>query len=93
MDIVMSESKYENIRIRGVMGMASYTDDVDVVRGDFKKLADVFAQFAEKIGKYPNLDESCTEISMGMSGDYPIAIEEGSTMVRIGSMIFGERYV
>ncbi|MBR5862148.1 MAG: YggS family pyridoxal phosphate-dependent enzyme [Bacteroidales bacterium] len=93
MDIVMSESKYENIRIRGVMGMASYTDDVDVVRGDFKKLADVFAQLAEKIGKCPNLDESCTEISMGMSGDYPIAIEEGSTMVRIGSMIFGERYV
>ena len=93
MDIVMSESKYENIRIRGVMGMASYTDDVDVVRGDFKKLADVFAQLAEKIGRCPNLDESCTEISMGMSGDYPIAIEEGSTMVRIGSMIFGERYV
>ena len=62
------------------MGMASYTDDESIIREEFGRLAEIASMMGEN-----------TEISMGMSGDYPIAIEMGSTMVRIGSMIFGER--
>lgn len=76
---------YPNIRIRGVMGMATYTDDVAVVRGDFLRLAACKAELAEYFG--PHFDT----LSMGMSDDYPIALECGSTEVRIGSTIFGER--
>lgn len=76
---------YPNIRIRGVMGMATYTDDVAVVRGDFLRLAACKAELAEYFGLHFDT------LSMGMSDDYPIALECGSTEVRIGSTIFGER--
>lgn len=69
-----------NVCICGLMGMASFTDDVETIRAEFKKLKIIF----DKQGQFQTL-------SMGMSGDYKIAIEEGSTMVRIGSLLFGER--
>ncbi|MBR5864238.1 MAG: YggS family pyridoxal phosphate-dependent enzyme [Alistipes sp.] len=74
-----------NIRIRGVMGMATFTDDEATVRADFERLKACKAELAQYFG-----DEFDT-LSMGMSDDYPIAIEYGSTEVRIGSTIFGAR--
>ena len=74
-----------NIRIRGVMGMATFTDDEATVRADLQCLAACKAELAQYFG-----DEFDT-LSMGMSDDYPIAIEYGSTEVRIGSTIFGAR--
>ena len=76
---------YPNIRIRGVMGMATFTDDEAVVRHDFKRLAECKAELAEYFG------EEFDTLSMGMSDDYRIALECGTTEVRIGSTIFGAR--
>lgn len=76
---------YPNIRIRGVMGMATFTDDESVVRGDFERLAACKAELA------PYFGEEFDTLSMGMSDDYLVAMEYGSTEVRIGSTIFGER--
>ena len=78
----------KNVRICGVMGMATNTDDMNQVRKEFKHLKEIFATLKSK---YFADCEWFKEISMGMSHDYPIAIEEGSTMVRVGSKIFGER--
>lgn len=78
----------KNVRLVGIMGMATFTDDKDQIRTEFKNLASYFEQL--KSTHFYN-EPSFTEISMGMSGDYAIAIEEGSTMVRIGSAIFGGR--
>lgn len=78
----------KNIRLVGIMGMATFTDDTDQIRSEFKTLATYFDQL--KSTHFSN-QPSFKEISMGMSGDYAIAIEEGSTMVRIGSAIFGGR--
>jgi pyridoxal phosphate enzyme (YggS family) len=73
----------ENIKIVGLMGMATFTDDEEQIRSEF--------QFLKRL--YDSLSEShnFTELSMGMSGDYKIAIEEGSNMIRVGSAIFGAR--
>ena len=76
---------YPNIRVRGVMGMATFTDDEAVVRHDFKRLAECKAELAEYFG------EEFDTLSMGMSDDYRIALECGTTEVRIGSTIFGAR--
>lgn len=81
-------NSFANINFCGVMGMASFTDDVNIVRTEFKKLFQCYATLKHDI--FSETAEFNT-ISMGMSGDYKIAIEEGSTMVRIGSLIFGER--
>ena len=78
----------KNVRICGVMGMATNTDDMTQVRKEFKHLKEIFNTLK---AKYFSGCEWFKEISMGMSHDYPIAIEEGSTMVRVGSKIFGER--
>ena len=78
----------KNIRIIGVMGMATFTDDMQQVRSEFKLLKSIFDQL--KAQQFSDADDF-KEVSMGMSGDYDIAIEEGSTMVRIGSLIFGAR--
>jgi PLP dependent protein len=78
----------KNIRIVGVMGMASFTDNKDQVRKEFKSLKENFDLLKSN---YFRFAEHFKEISMGMSGDYQLAIEEGSTMVRIGSAIFGGR--
>ena len=77
-----------NVTICGVMGMASFTDDTNLIRLEFKFLREIFT--ALKSGFFKE-DTFFKEISMGMSGDCKIAIEEGSTMVRIGSAIFGTR--
>jgi pyridoxal phosphate enzyme (YggS family) len=74
------------VRWRGVMGVATFTDDEAVVRGEFKRLATMCATLRERF-----FDEEFDTISMGMSDDYEIALAEGSTMVRIGSAIFGAR--
>ena len=70
------------------MGMATFTDDVVQVRNEFKNLKNIFETLKEN---YFKATDSFKEISMGMSDDYPIAIEEGATMVRVGTGIFGER--
>lgn len=78
-----------NIRLRGVMGMASLTSDLARVRSEFRQLRKWFEEIKENyiVGDKGEFNE----ISMGMSDDYRIALEEGSTIVRIGSLIFGER--
>ncbi|HNY44574.1 MAG: YggS family pyridoxal phosphate-dependent enzyme [Bacteroidota bacterium] len=89
-DILESDEfkSFENIKICGVMGMATFTDDTEQVRKEFKKLKEIFSEIKDKYFK--NIDYFC-EISMGMSGDWKIAIEEGATILRIGSIIFGDR--
>ena len=90
MDLIGSEEikELKNIKVLGLMGMATNTDNKDIIRGEFawlKKLMD-------QLNSQPlPLNFDLKELSMGMSGDYQIAQEEGSTMVRIGSAIFGER--
>ncbi len=76
------------VRIRGLMGMATYTDDNDRIRSEFKTLRQLFDTL--RSGPFAGKDDF-THCSMGMSGDYQIALEEGSTMVRIGSAIFPSR--
>ena len=78
----------ENIRVCGVMGMATFTDDMEEVRQEFKHLKAIFDTLKKE---YFVDQEQFKEISMGMSDDYPIAIEEGATLVRVGSKIFGAR--
>lgn len=81
-------NNYPNIQLVGIMGMASFTSDKKQIRTEFKSLKMLFDQIQSQF--FPK-DDQFKEISMGMSGDYTIAIEEGSTMVRIGSLIFGAR--
>ena len=83
-----SAGKYTNISFRGIMGMATFTDDQTVVASDFAALRSIFDTCRSR---FPHLAADFTELSIGMSDDYPLAIEYGSTMIRIGSMIFGER--
>jgi hypothetical protein len=88
----MIESDYfrslRHVNICGVMGMATFTGDMEIVRQEFRFLKTCFDTLKEK---YFKTSDHFKEISMGMSGDYITGIEEGSTMVRIGSLIFGER--
>jgi pyridoxal phosphate enzyme (YggS family) len=81
-------AQLENVKVCGVMGMATYTDDEAQIRKEFASLKSDFDRLKTT---YFSENAAFKEISMGMSGDYLIAIEEGSTMVRIGSTIFGER--
>jgi len=85
-DIISSEDfkQLENIKIVGLMGMATFTDNHEQIRREFKQLKSTYNSLEKEI---KNLEI----LSMGMSGDYLMAIEEGSTMVRIGSSIFGAR--
>ena len=78
----------ENIRVRGVMGMATFTSDMEQVRSEFRYLYGIFQKLRND---FYSSDPDFREISMGMSGDYTVAIEEGSTMVRLGTVIFGPR--
>ena len=78
----------ENVRICGVMGMATFTDDEDEIHKEFRHLKTIFDTLKQK---YFANQPQFKEISMGMSDDYPIAIAEGATMVRVGSRIFGAR--
>ena len=74
----------EHVKIKGLMGMATFTENAEQIRKEFKTLRTLYLALRTEL---PDI----TELSMGMSGDYSIAIEEGSTMVRIGSSIFGAR--
>jgi pyridoxal phosphate enzyme (YggS family) len=71
---------FSNVKIKGLMGMATFTTNNDQIRNEFKQLAGCFKRHSD-----------FETLSMGMSGDFPIAIEEGATMIRVGSKIFGER--
>lgn len=85
--LAATESGLKNIKVKGLMGMASFTDDLEIVTSEFQRLKNLFA-------KYATLQtENCDfkTLSMGMSGDYKIAIEEGGNMIRIGSLLFGDR--
>ena len=81
-------SGLNNVRICGLMGMATYTSDNEQVGMEFRSLANLFNDLKKR---YFNSDDHFREISMGMSGDFDTAVKEGSTIVRIGSLIFGER--
>lgn len=76
----------KNVRIVGLMGMASNTDNLAQIRQEFRGLKQFFDELNATI-----CANSLSELSMGMSSDYPIAVEEGSTLVRVGSAIFGSR--
>lgn len=77
----------KNVQVKGLMGMASFSDDESLVRNEFRQLKKLFEQLDQ-----PGVSNLKPQIlSMGMSGDYKMAIEEGSTMVRIGSLLFGAR--
>ncbi|MEZ5037888.1 MAG: YggS family pyridoxal phosphate-dependent enzyme [Chitinophagales bacterium] len=78
----------KNIRIIGLMGMATFTQNQIVIKNEFAGLKDLFERLK---ATYFKDNSAFTELSMGMSGDYEIAIDKGSTMVRVGSAIFGER--
>lgn len=86
-DLLQQAVDFKHVRISGLMGMASFSDDEKVVRTEFRLLKKLFDQL--KNMEMANLDAQI--LSMGMSGDYAMAIEEGSTMVRIGSLLFGRR--
>ncbi len=85
--ILNNVGDFQNICIKGLMGMASFTEDVNKVRNEFAVLKCLFDLHTQQ--QAPNIQFSI--LSMGMSGDYKIAVEEGSTMVRIGSLLFGAR--
>ena len=82
-----SNKPFQNISLKGLMGMASFTDDKEIARREFSFLKSLF-------DKYSNIQTANCQLqtlSMGMSGDYKMAIDEGSNMVRIGSLLFGKR--
>jgi len=80
---------FNSIKIQGLMGMATFTNNMDEIRIEFRKLRNLLDRI-----KTMNLSQNVNmqELSMGMTNDYAVAIEEGSTMIRIGTAIFGERY-
>ena len=84
-DLAERIGQYPNVRLRGVMAMATFTDDMDQVRSEFSKAASIAAKVAAAAG----IEKP--EISMGMTSDYEVAVQCGSTMVRIGTAIFGAR--
>jgi len=87
-NLVIESFHLENIKICGLMGMATFTDDYEQVRSEFKFLK---ASFDEVKKQSLQDDDDFAVVSMGMSGDYKIALEEGSTMIRVGSLLFGAR--
>ncbi|MBM3915475.1 MAG: YggS family pyridoxal phosphate-dependent enzyme [Sphingomonadales bacterium] len=79
-------SLYANVRIKGLMGMASFTENTDQVQREFSTLKSIFDRARQQFTEL-----SLDTLSMGMSGDYPLALRWGSTMVRVGSLLFGAR--
>ena len=82
--IITNANELKNVKICGLMGMATFTDDMDKVKMEFRSLKQLFDRL-----RTPN--SGLRTLSIGMSSDYRVAIEEGSNMVRIGSLVFGER--
>ena len=87
LDILFRADKYKNVRFCGLMGMATHTDSEDDIRADFARIADFHAYLRDL---FPELTDF-RELSIGMSGDWRIALDYGATIVRIGTAIFGER--
>ena len=86
-EVTLTEAELENVRIKGLMTIAPYVENAEDNRLYFRKIKDLSVDIAAK-----NIDNVSMEIlSMGMTGDYEVAIEEGATMVRVGTGIFGER--
>lgn len=81
-------SGFQNVKVIGLMGMATYTSDDDLIREEFRYLRKILEKASDR---YHNELIELKELSIGMSGDYKIALEEGSTMIRIGTGIFGAR--
>ena len=79
-EVMTKFDQFKNIEFKGLMGMASFSDDLNLVRNEFSSLRLLYSKHSQ-----------FSILSMGMSGDYKIAVEEGSNMVRIGSLLFGER--
>ena len=86
--LISRTKEFPALCIKGIMGMATFTDDESVIKSDFTVLREIFDICRSR---FPDLADDFSELSMGMSDDYPIAVAMGSTIVRIGSMIFGER--
>jgi pyridoxal phosphate enzyme (YggS family) len=89
LDEVLSFSRdnpWTNVLIEGLMGMSTFTTDKSLIRKEFSNLKEIFEKAKSK---YPSLQ--LNELSMGMSSDWPLAVEEGSTLIRVGSAIFGNR--
>lgn len=84
LDAILQAPAYPNASIKGLMGMASFSSDQALIRLEFSTLKDLFTS---RSSNHPSFDT----LSMGMSSDFTIAIDEGSTMVRIGSLLFGSR--
>ena len=80
--------RFLHVRIRGLMGMATNTEDEGVIEADFARIEALFKRIR---AEFPALAETFTELSIGMSGDWPLAVRHGATMVRIGTDIFGPR--
>ncbi|MBL1231867.1 MAG: YggS family pyridoxal phosphate-dependent enzyme [Flavobacteriales bacterium] len=92
-ELIKSEAfqDLKNIKIVGLMGMATFTDDENQIRKEFKGLKNLFDKLLTLSTQGTLSTFKLSTLSMGMSGDYQLAIEEGSTMIRVGSSIFGER--
>ena len=87
LDLLFSAGKYRNIRFCGLMGMATHTDCEDDIRADFQRISDFMEYLKDLFPEYGDFKE----LSIGMSGDWKIALEYGATIVRIGTAIFGPR--
>jgi len=85
----VAEDQLPHVQLKGLMGMATFTDDQDQIREEFRRLSACIEEIDHNVFNLE--DEESPILSFGMSGDYELAIEEGSTMVRIGSLIFGSR--
>ena len=79
-EVMANAGQFKNVQLKGLMGMASFSDDLDLIKSQFSRLRLLYSAHSQ-----------FSILSMGMSGDYKIAVEEGSNMVRIGSLLFGER--
>jgi PLP dependent protein len=79
-------STYQNVRIVGLMGMSTFTDNMAIVKAEFSELSAIYLDIKKRFVNLP-----ITELSMGMSGDWKLAVENGSTLIRVGSSIFGNR--
>lgn len=90
-EILTSPEEYPHVCFRGLMGMATFTDDRQMIRSEFMKIKELRDSLISAYGDLPKLSRGFDRLSFGMSHDYGIAIECGSNMVRIGTLIFGER--
>lgn len=86
-EAIHAAAELKNVEVKGLMGMASFSTNADTVRTEFQVLKSLF----DKYSQLSTTNHKLQTLSMGMSGDYTIAIEEGSTLVRIGSLLFGSR--